>query len=367
MHMKKFLLSLAAATAVFSASADMIVDAQVDFADYTKFPFFVMGYEPTIDNGILKAEYPGEWYQFFVMDGLNFSEGKEYTITAKIKASKAGELNVQLGNWGNILENKLYFTTEWTEASVKLGSPAVSSGFSVFQPGTFDGSLEIEWVRLSHEGIPVAIPETGDIIAEYYTPGSDKTLSGWGGSAKFENVTEDGKPCLKFTNETAAEGAWAVQMSVNGEFNAGTTYYLGFDIKGDAAKNIEVNFQSNGEENGTAYYEGKGALTKFNITPEWTRVIVYGECAAGSNPDHIANCILFNLGKYAGTFFMTNVKLYTESMTGVSAPSADTPSHWTVYNLQGIKVLETDNKADLSGLRPGLYIVNGKKTAILNR
>ena len=53
-----------------------------------------------------------------------------------------------------------------------------------------------------------------------------------GAKSKFENVDEDGKPCLKFTNEEATEYDWNVQMAIDYDFEPGTTYYIGFDIKG---------------------------------------------------------------------------------------------------------------------------------------
>ena len=39
---------------------------------------------------------------------------------------------------------------------------------------------------------------------------------------------------------------------------------------------------------------------------------------------------------------------------------------YRVYNLQGIKVLETEDPAQLNTLSTGLYIINGKKVLIRN-
>lgn len=87
-----------------------IIDAQRDYKGDSKFPFYVMGYEPQIIDGILTVpEYPGEWYQFFVMDGLQFEEGREYRVTARLRGSVDGDLNVQLGDWGNLNERKWPF------------------------------------------------------------------------------------------------------------------------------------------------------------------------------------------------------------------------------------------------------------------
>lgn len=119
---------------------NVVEDAKQTFKGMDKFPFYVMGYEPQIIDGVLTvSEYPGGWYQFFVMDGVQFVEGREYTVTARLRGSKAGELNVQLGDWGKLKEKKMQFTEEWSEVSVKMDPIEVSKGFSVFQPGTYDG------------------------------------------------------------------------------------------------------------------------------------------------------------------------------------------------------------------------------------
>ncbi len=358
--MKKFLLSLAAVAMAASASADVIVDKIQTFEGMDKFPFFVMGYEPEIIDGILTVpEYPGGWYQFFVMDGLTFDPACEYTVTAKIKGSKNGSLNVQLGNWGALLEQTLDFTSEWSESSVSFYGLEVENGFSVFQPGTYDGKLEIEWVQLSHEGEAFVIPTEGDVVASYYT-GNGETFGGWG-NATFENVEEDGKPCLKFTNEAATD-SWAVQMAVNYAFEPGETYFIGFDIKGDAASNLPSGFQA--ERN----YASCGELTPFAITPEWNHVIIFGKAKAasvaeGEEPNLPARW-LASLGQYVGTFYLTNFTIYTATSTGVAEDVAVDKGRTVVYNMLGVKVLDTDDASQLSTLKKGLYIVNGKKVIL---
>lgn len=364
--MKKLLLSVIAAVMGITAYAETVYEKS--FSEFDKFPYYVMGYEPTIENGILKSSYPGSWYQYFIADQIPTKVGETYTATVKIKASIAGSLALNMGwGWGDgeQLNSSINVTTEWTEASTIFTEVGGTSCNLVLQPGTFEGNIEIEWVKVEDGSASVEIPTTGTIVAEYYTNNSDKTVAGWGGSATFENVEEDGNPCVKFTNPEAADGVWGVQMAFMNEFEAGTTYYLGFDIKGDAAKNIASSFQSAGEENGSAYYEDKGSLSQFAITPEWNHVIVYGECTAGSNPEHKANRLLINLGKYVGTFYMTNVTIYTDRGSEVKTiPSGVENVRTGIYNLQGIRVLDTDDASAMKNLPKGIYIVNGRKMVL---
>lgn len=119
------------------------------FEGLSKFPFYVMEYEPEIINGVLTSKCD-EWHQYFVVDGLSgLEEGKTYKVTAMIRATKEHTINVQFGNWGNLAEAKMKIGTEWKECSVEMQCPPVTSGFSVFQPGSFDGTIEIKWVRVS--------------------------------------------------------------------------------------------------------------------------------------------------------------------------------------------------------------------------
>ncbi len=148
-----------------------VEDAIHEFKNDAKFPFYVMGYEPQIVDGILTVpEYPGEWYQFFVMDGLSTVPGRTYKVTAKVKGSKAGSMNVQLGNWGATLEKQMEFSDDWAECSVTVDGVTTESSFVVFQPGTYDGKLEIEWVKLSHHESP-AVEVESEITFKTYTDG----------------------------------------------------------------------------------------------------------------------------------------------------------------------------------------------------
>lgn len=148
-----------------------IEDAVKNFKGDAKFPFFVMGYEPQIVDGILTVpEYPGSWYQFFAMDGLSTVPGRSYKITVKVKGSKSGAMNVQFGNWGALMEKQMEFSDEWSECSVTIDGVTTESSFVVLQPGTYDGKLEIEWLKLSHFESPAVEVET-EVTKKTYTDG----------------------------------------------------------------------------------------------------------------------------------------------------------------------------------------------------
>ncbi len=204
-----------------------------------------------------------------------------------------------------------------------------------------------------------ALPETGTVVASYYD-GNGGTMNGWGADVVERDAVEDGKPCIMITNNAAKSNPWDAQTALELEdtpLQANVTYYISFDVKGTAAATgIGAGIQDK------STYAGKGDFSTFDVTTEWKHCIISGDCT-GTPADRIT----FNWGHYAGTCYMTNVKLYTADESGIADTVIDTPvTRWVVYNLQGIKVMDVDNEAALSTLDRGIYIVNGKKAVLGN-
>ena len=60
----------------------------------------------------------------------------------------------------------------------------------------------------------------------------------------------------------------------------------------------------------------------------------------------------------------TTIKFTVKNDSGLAADIEDIiedNNNWTVYNIIGVKVLETTNANDLNKLAEGVYIINGKK------
>ena len=134
-------------------------DYSGDFVGMSKFPYFVMGYEPSIVNGCLHSENPGSWYQYFIADGISIPADGNYTAIVKVKGSVANAglaLNCGWG-WGSgeSASGKLKITTDWTEQKVDFtGIPGGKKCNLVLQPGSYDGTLDIQTVRLVHYESP---------------------------------------------------------------------------------------------------------------------------------------------------------------------------------------------------------------------
>ncbi|MEH2789877.1 endo-1,4-beta-xylanase [Segatella copri] len=148
------------------------VDAYTDFSEMNSFPFYVMDYTPEIKDGILISKYPGKWYQYFVVDNypVDVDAKREYKVTAMIKASEDGQIDVQTGNWGATKSEKMSVSTQWKEQSVTFSGLTTEKAFVVFQPGDFAGDISCKWVKVTHSEAPVMEIET-EVHKETYTDG----------------------------------------------------------------------------------------------------------------------------------------------------------------------------------------------------
>lgn len=148
------------------------VDAYTDFSKMNSFPFYVMDYTPEIKDGILISKYPGKWYQYFVVDNypVDVDAKREYKVTAMIKASEDGQIDVQTGNWGATTSQKMSVSTQWKEQSVTFSGLTTEKAFVVFQPGDFAGDISCKWVKVTHSEAPVMEFET-EVHKKTYTDG----------------------------------------------------------------------------------------------------------------------------------------------------------------------------------------------------
>lgn len=148
------------------------VDAYTDFSKMNSFPFDLMDYTPEIKDGILISKYPGKWYQYFVVDNypVDVDAKREYKVTAMIKASEDGQIDVQTGNWGATTSQKMSVSTQWKEQSVTFSGLTTEKAFVVFQPGDFAGDISCKWVKVTHSEAPVMEIET-EVHKETYTDG----------------------------------------------------------------------------------------------------------------------------------------------------------------------------------------------------
>ncbi len=252
-----------------------VIDKTTDFSTMSSFPFYVMGYEPEIVDGILISKFPGDWYQYFVVDGISTDPEKEYKVTAMIKASKEGSFNVQMGNWGATTEKQISVSTEWEEQFVTFNTITTESSFVVFQPGTFDGDIEVQWVRVSHSEAPAVSFYVNQLEnSEMLSGGSmDNFVVREFGKADvpgaiLEGEGPDGMNAIKINSIADPANSWDTQFFIytpGKAWEAGEEYRISFWYKASDDANVES--QAHGDPGGYMHYAMLPQNPQF--TTEW--------------------------------------------------------------------------------------------------
>lgn len=272
------------------------VDAYTDFSAMNSFPFYVMDYTPEIKDGILISKYPGKWYQYFVVDNypVDVDAKREYKVTAMIKASEDGQIDVQTGNWGATTSQKMSVSTQWKEQSVTFSGLTTEKAFVVFQPGDFAGDISCKWVKVTHSEAPVMeIPVT----VGHLTFDDDNNLGGWG----MDNTPKIVNGVCEVGNNAAMADPWNAQVNYEPgfAFENGKTYHLKMKIKGSVAGEFGAGFQN------PDGYKGCGDFPTIKVTTDWKEVDVTTKC----NGDNALR-LLLNIGKYAGTLYIDDFEVY---------------------------------------------------------
>lgn len=272
------------------------VDAYTDFSAMNSFPFYVMDYTPEIKDGILISKYPGKWYQYFVVDNypVDVDAKREYKVTAMIKASEDGQIDVQTGNWGATTSQKMSVSTQWKEQSVTFSGLTTEKAFVVFQPGDFAGDISCKWVKVTHSEAPVMeIPVT----VGHLTFDDDNNLGGWG----MDNTPKIVNGVCEVGNNAAKADPWNAQVNYEPgfAFENGKTYHLKMKIKGSVAGEFGAGFQN------PDGYQGCGDFPTIKVTTDWNPVDVATTC----NGDNALR-LLLNIGKYAGTLYIDDFEVY---------------------------------------------------------
>ena len=189
-------------------------------------------------------------------------------------------------------------------------------------------------------------------------------------SDKMENTVVDGIECVKYTNDTAGD-SYSTQFAIDLNYQEGKEYYITFDVMGTPS-DVAITAWYQYKETYSAL--GYSDFNSFKVTSdsEWTPVALNGAYTASAATPY-ADRVVINLGEYVGTLYMTNFQVYgpeaadepgeDEPGTG-SVSTIEANNGVVVYNLNGVKVLDSANASEVNSLPKGLYIVNGKKVVV---
>ena len=296
------------------------VDVEVggtDFANYSSFPFYVMGYEPEIVDGRLHSCNPNEWHQYFVADQIPTVPGETYKIVIDMEASKEGEMNVQFGNWGAMQEKKLMFKEGQKEYTLEMDGSQMTteSSFVVVQPGTFDGDIWIKTVKILHSEIAatgryVSLISNGDAESDEVT--------------NFYVTDANGgpNPCVPGAAGTGADGvgrAYVVKSVSNPSTAWDTQFFIKSDKKLHTDDKIRVSFKYRADHPASCDVQAHKLPGSYNywkmltptpaFTTEWQESVWEMTVSVDQTQDDFMQTIAFNLNvdTEANTYYFDDI------------------------------------------------------------
>ncbi|MDL2304731.1 endo-1,4-beta-xylanase [Bacteroides sp. OttesenSCG-928-D19] len=302
-----------------------VEDAFVDYSTFSSYPFYRMSDLPIINAEgqleITNTEALANWQvQYFVADGVATKVGSDYKVTALIKGSADGSLNVNMGDWGGSVSSELKFTTEWTEVEIKMiGVPAASS-FVVFQSGGFVGTLQVKWLKVSHSEAPVMTILT-DLITNGDCEGDDTSCFYSTEITVGPNASNFGAPgtgadgvgrAIVVKSGDNPTNSWDTQffVKVPRQLAEGTKYH--FTMKYKAAKAAGSESQAHNNPGGYQHWAMLSPNPSF--TTEWQEKTWIGSISGEQAGAGGMNTIAFNLAVLgeANTYYFDDIKFEIE-------------------------------------------------------
>ena len=307
---------LMAAPAVMAeqAASENVVDYTFDWTSQKAYNMWApdevkKNISVSAEDGLsVKNETATDFWKIQYMIGSNvpLSKGTDYSIKIVMKGSTAGHATVAMGTWGSS-GTRVEFTDQYATYTLPCTSDYEGNdGFILMQSGDFVGTISVKSIQVVHSE-KATTRYTLDLANVDYTADGATAAGGWGNGFKSEIV--DGA-CVISHGETA--NPWEAQVNFENVFPKGATIKLSMEVKGSEVGSIGAGLQN---PNG---YKGCGDFPEINLTTDYQKVEVSTMCSGEG-----AKRLLLNLGKYAGTVSIKNLKIVAE---GVKQESLTIPS-----------------------------------------
>lgn len=368
-----FILIILTFTVIGARAGKTVTVAEIDFGSTGAYNMWTIGAAvPVIENGALLINNTTEanfWdLQYFVLDNFPIVNATEYTITAKVKGYH-GNLPFNIGTWDSSFGSDLNFSdsNDWQTVSKKVKSTLdASNAHLIFQTGHYTSPYYIAYVSITYveaiSGDEYVIPliTNGNLLTDDDTSFCLK-IDGERQSGFINN----GKMVIDIPQRTIDGWPWETQLCIlsNMRLKAGYKYQFSCQIKTTSPRSILLHANDGPDNYVYSYIAGN----EINATEDWKKYIVTEVVPTEADG---FNVLALNLSTIIepGTMYFKDFKwdfiTKDPSLASVDNIINTTVDRWTVYNMLGVKVLDTVNESDVYNLAPGFYIVNGKKTVI---
>ncbi|WP_439432529.1 hypothetical protein [Segatella copri] len=241
--------------------------------------------------------------QYMIGSNVPLLKGTDYSIKIVMKGSAAGHATVAMGTWGSS-GTRVEFTDQYATYTLPCTSDYEGNGFILMQSGDFVGTINVKSIEVVHSE-KATTRYTFDLASVDYATAA--AAGGWGIGFKSEIV--DGACVI---SHGATTNPWDAQVNFENVFPKGANIKLSMEVKGSVDGSIAAGLQN---PNG---YKGCGEFPAIDLTTDYKKVDVSTMCSGEG-----AKRLLLNLGKYAGTVSIKNLKIEAE---GVKQESLTIPS-----------------------------------------
>ena len=359
--MKKFFTLVALLTCFLGAKAEEPVYS-IDYSTLNAFTFYVMGYVPEWDDGVMTdygAAYKyvqikddvvadpeativqttgtdkynryttgGGWHQYFIADGIPTEAGSSYIVKALVKADKQVNMNVNMGwGWGDGqsvgTQVEIPESGEFQEVTWEYEGIGGSSCNLVAQPGGSDAKIEWKEVAVYEVTTPITWKtiyendgtDASTVMVKYFKNYVAATTDG--GAIVVESLDPD-KTYTEYYNggnEVKLSNDWDTQffIALPSKLKSGIKFKLSMNVKATKAANAQ--FQSHkvlpeaGAVEGQNDYTGTyiGGLNGFDgnglFGTDWNTFEATGK--VGDNQGSI--CLNLEVLKETNTYYFKDI------------------------------------------------------------
>ena len=318
---------LMAAPAVMAeqAATEDVVDCSIDWTKQTAYNMWApddvkKNISVSKEDGLsVKNETAAEHFwdiQYQLGNNVHLLKGTDYSIKITMKGSTDGHATVGMGTWG-CSQTRVDFTDQYATYTLPYTSVYEGEdGFILMQSGDFVGTIYVKSIQVVHSE-KATTRYTLDFPTVDYTAADATAAVGWGNGFKSEIVNG---ACEISHGETT--NAWDAQVNFGNVYPKGAIINLSMEVKGSVDGSISAGLQnSNG-------YKGCGDFPEIKLTTDYQKVEVSTVCSGDG-----ADRLLLNLGKYAGTVSIKNLKIVAERVKqeSLTIPSSSFATYAAYY------------------------------------
>ncbi len=258
-----------------------IEDAYFDYSTFTGWSYWA-GKPDAATLGIVDGVFqsynpeviPNFWeFQYHVADGIMWNPALTYNVTMMIRAVDGPcSLTVVAGTWSAQAGGAVDIGTEWKEVTVARSPGAEGAGFIMFQSGNYAGTIEMKWLKVTHEEAMAVswwtpMVKNGDAEGDDASSFTSTHIGGTNGPADIvDGAGKDGTRGYVISSAGGGVNTWDTQFFVSADraLSDGQKVKLSFDYRADVANASES--QAHAGPGAYIHWDGGAAV---NFTTDW--------------------------------------------------------------------------------------------------